>query len=75
MVYALGFVSDAKGATRRVRMLAWSRAAAVMLAPYWIRLPKQHEAMRRAVAEGDAAMTAFAGLLALDGSVVVREKT
>lgn len=74
MVYALGFVSDAKGATRRVRMLAWSRAAAVALAPYWIRLPKLHGEMRRAVADGDAAMTAFASMLALDGSTVVREK-
>jgi hypothetical protein len=68
VLYALGFVSDAKGAARRARILCWSRAAAVTLAPFYSALPRERDAMVRAVAEGDAAMLACAALYTLDGS-------
>lgn len=72
VIFALGFVSDAKGATRRVRVLAWTREPYAGLARFWGARKGGRGAIRAAVELGDAAAGAHLALLVLDGTTKFR---
>lgn len=72
VIFALGFVSDAQGLTRRVRVLAWTREPYAGLARFWGAKKSGRSAIRTAVAQGDAEAGAHLALLVIDGTTKFR---